>query len=1041
MGKLIEWIIAGSIRHRIAVIAGTLILAAAGIWAFATLTTDAFPDLTPNQVIVMTTAPGLSPVEAEQELSYPMEIAMLGLPRTQGVRSIAKAGLSVVTVTFDDDVDLYFARAQVQQRMLDAMSHLPPGAEPMLGPPATAMGEAFEYLVERDTTATTDSSALIDLTNLQEYTIKPLLRTVPGVADVNTWGGMPQQFEVDADPSKLAGYRLTLTDIERALAANNANFGGGYIEDRGERLTVRGLGRVVDTSDVANVVVATRGSTPVYVRDVARVSLTTQLRYGAVTRDGKGEALSAVVILLKGANGREVVDRVKARLEEIQPMLPRGVHIRPFYSQGDVVERTTHTVFKNLLEGALLVIAILFLFLRNARASLLTASVIPLSLLFAFLAMRRFGLSANLMSLGALDFGLIVDASVVMVENFVRRLGPASGPGSERRGVLQRAAFEVGRPIVFGVMIIIAVYIPIFTLEGIEGRMFRPMAFTVCAAVLGSLLLALSYVPAVGSYVFRSRSSIHHDARWFDRLRSRYTKLLAWSLDHRLVVVGGAVALLAAALVSVPYLGTEFMPRLDEGYLLIETRRVPSVSLGQGIAVSNDVERTLKRFPEVASVVTNLGRPEEATETMALNQADVYVTFKPRSQWKAKSLDALIPAMDSALAEIPGLDYEFSAPMAMRLDEVVSGVKTQLGVKIYGDSLPVLQAKAEEILAAVQSVKGAEDASVGVSDGAMQLEIDLDRSAIGRYGLNVADVREAIETGIGGMEATEIIDGRRRFPVVVRLAAPYRSTPDAVGATLIRTPGGATVTLSQLARINIVAGPEVVNHENGRRFVVVQSNVRGRDLGGFVADVRKAVSAKVSLPNGYYVTYSGQFENQARATKRLAVIVPVVLLLIAGLLYMSFGTVRHALLVMLNVPFALVGGVAALWLRGIHLNLSASVGFIALLGVAVLNGVVLVAYINQLRRDGMLLHDAVRHGTDVRLRPVLMTALVASVGFIPMAISTSSGAEVQRPLATVVIGGLVSATFLTLIVLPTVYEWIEERSMRRSERRAVRAPA
>ncbi|MGH7616959.1 MAG: efflux RND transporter permease subunit [Gemmatimonadaceae bacterium] len=1039
MRVLIDWLIARSIRHRGFVIAVTLLLVAAGVWAFSTLTTDAFPDLTPNQVIVMTTASGLSPVEAEQELSYPMEIAMLGLPRTTGVRSISKTGLSVVTVTFDDDVDMYFARAQVQQRMLDAMSQLPAGAEPMLGPPATAMGEIFEYLVERDSpasaSAASDSTALIELTNLQEYTIKPLLRTVAGVADVNTWGGMPQQFEVNVEPAKLSGYGLTLRDVETALAANNANFGGGYIEDRGERLTLRGLGRVVDTSDIANVVLATRGATPIHVRDVATVSVTSQLRYGAVTRDGKGEALSAVVLMLKGSNGRQVVDRVLARLDEIRPLLPKGVHIRPFYNQGEVVERTTHTVFRNLLEGALLVIAILFLFLRNARASLLTASVIPLSLLAAFLAMKRFGLSANLMSLGALDFGLIVDASVVMVENFTRRLDDVRNAADTRRDVLRRAAFEVGRPIVFGVAIIIAVYIPIFTLEGIEGRMFKPMAFTVCAAVLGSLLLALTYIPAVASFIMErpvSASRSDSDAAWFTALRRRYEGLLAWALSHRVAVVAGAGLLLAAALSSVPFLGTEFMPRLDEGYMLIESRRIPSASLGQGMAISADVEHTLMRFPEVQSVVTNLGRPQEATETMALNQADVYVMFNPKSAWKAPSLDELIPRMDSALAEIPGLDYEFSAPMAMRLDEVVSGVKTQLGIKIYGDSLPLLQAKADEILRVVQGVSGAEDASVGVSSGAMQLQIDVDRAAIARYGLNVADVREAVETGIGGMPATQVIDGRRRYPVVVRLGGAYRSTPEAVGNTLLRTPSGGTVTLAQVARLEVVEGPEVIDHENGRRYVVVQSNVRGRDLGGFVADVRRAVAAKVTLPDGYYATYGGQFENQARATRRLLLIVPLVLLIIGGLLYVSFGTVRHALLVMLNVPFALVGGIAALWLRGIHLNLSASVGFIALFGVAVLNGIVLIAYINELRASGTPLDVAVRQGADVRLRPVLMTALVASVGFIPMAISTSRGAEVQRPLATVVIGGLVSATLLTLLVLPTVYAWLEEYAGRRS---------
>jgi len=1045
--SVIERVIDASIRHRAIVIGATLAVAAAGTWAFATLKTDAFPDLTPNQVLVMTEAPGLSPVEVENQVTYPMEVAMLGLPRTTDVRSISKVGLSVVTVTFEDDVDLYFARAQVQQRMQDAIMSLPDGAEPMLGPPATAMGEVFQYLVEANDGAR-DSLTLLNLSNVQAYVIAPLLRTVPGVASVNAWGGLEQQFEVLADPAKLAGFGLTLHDLETALANNNANFGGGYIEDRGERLTLRGLGRVADTTDIANVVVATREATPVYVRDVARVTIGGAPRFGAVTRDARGEALSAAVIILKGSNGREVVSRVLARLEEIKRVLPRGVTIRPFYNQGEVVERTTHTVFRNLIEGALLVTAILFLFLRTFRASLVTASVIPLSLLIAFLAMREFGVSANLMSLGALDFGLIVDASVVMVENYVRRLhGQHALAPDARRDLIREAAFEVGRPVVFGVAIIVAVYVPIFTLEGLEGRMFRPMAFTVCAAVLGSLLLALTYVPAASAYVFareggaRTSRRTHEDARWFVALRAKYAGALEWALTHRRAVVGGALALLAVSLGSVPFLGTEFMPKLDEGYMLIETRRAPSAGLGQGIAVSEDVERTLRSLPEVARVVTNLGRPHEATETMALNQGDVYVTFKPKREWRDGSLDALIERMDSALAEIPGLDYEFSAPMRMRLDEVISGVRTDLGVKLYGDSLPLLQEKAAEVERVIAAVPGAEDVSVGASAGAMQLEVDLDRAAIARYGLNVADVREAVESGIGGAATTEVLDGRRRYPIVVRLDAPYRSTPEAVGQTLIRTPAGGTVTLSQVARLRTVEGPEVVEHEGGQRFVVVKSNVRGRDLGSFVADVRRAVAERVTMPPGYFTAYGGQFANQARATRRLAVIVPLVLLLIVVLLYVSFGSVRHALLVMLNVPFALVGGIAALWLRGLNLNLSASVGFIALFGVAVLNGVVLLSYINQLRAAGRTLGDAVREGAAVRLRPVLMTALVASVGFIPMAVSTSAGAEVQRPLATVVIGGLVSSTFLTLLVLPTVFAWLEERRLARKSLPAERRPA
>lgn len=1046
-GRWIDGLITASIRHRVVVLALTLLMAATGVWAFVTLNTDAFPDLTPNQVLVMTEASGLSPVEVEQQVSYPMEVAMLGLPNTTDVRSISKVGLSVVTVTFSDDIDLYFARAQVQQRMQDAMTQLPPGAEAMLGPPATAMGEAFQYLVE-STSGARDSATLIQLTNVQEYIIRPMLRTVPGVADVNAWGGLEQQFHVLGDPAKLAGYDLTLQDLETALERNNANFGAGYVEDRGERLTLRALGRVTDTTDIGNVVVSTRNATPVYVRDVARVTIGAAPRFGAVTRDGRGEAMSAVVLLLKGANGREVIERVTNRLEDIQRVLPPGVRVRPFYSQADVVARTTHTVFRNLLEGALLVIAILFLFLRNARASLLTASIIPLALLVAFLAMKRFGVTANLMSLGALDFGLLVDSAVVLVENAMRRLGlePSASP-ERRQQILREAAVEVGRPIVFGVAIIVAVYIPIFSLGGstIEGKMFTPMAFTVCAAVVGSLLLALTFVPALSSFLFARASRRNaaaasvagndaHEPRWFVRLRGRYERAVEWALAHRRIVVGGSLAVLAIALGSVPFLGTEFMPKLDEGYLLIETRRAPSASLAQGTAISDDVERVLRTFPEVTGVVTNLGRPHEATETMALNQGDVYVLLAPRDKWRVSTVDELIPQLDSALSEIPGVLFEFSAPMRMRLDEVVSGVKTDLGIKIYGDSLELLQQKAEELQRVVEQVPGAAGASVGVSAGAMQLEIALDRPAIARYGLNVADVREAVETGIGGVAATQVLEGRRRFDVVVRLDDPYRTSPEAVGQTLIRTPAGGTVTLSQVATLRTMETPEVVNHEGGQRYVVVQSNVRGRDLGGFVADVQQAVAANVKLPPGYYVTYGGQFENQQRATQRLALIVPGVLLLIVGLLYASFGSLRLALLVMLNVPFALVGGIAALWLRGLNLNLSASVGMIALAGIAVLNGVVLLAYIEQLRARGHSLAAAVREGAAVRLRPVLMTALVASVGFIPMAISRSAGAEVQRPLATVVIGGLVTATLLTLLVLPTVYAWVEERSTLRRPR-------
>jgi cobalt-zinc-cadmium resistance protein CzcA len=1037
---VVERLISASLRYPAAVVGATLILIGVGTWTLVNINVDAFPDLTPNQVQVMTEAPGLSPIEVENLVSFPVERTMMGLPRTQGARSISKAGISVVTVSFEDDVDLYFARAQVQQRMQDVVASLPANLRPVLGPPATPMGEVFQYVIE------SASTSLMELRNVHEYTVKPLLRTIPGVAEVNSWGGLVQQFHVEADPTTLAGYELTLRDLIEALGENNSNFGAGYLESRGERFTIRGLGRLADAADIGSVVVATRGGTPIYVRDVARVGIGPMPREGAVSRDGRGETVAGMIVMLKGSNGREVVRLVENRLVEIRGLLPPGVTVRAFYNQGEVVDRTTRTVFTNLLEGGLLVILILFLFLRNVRASLITATVIPLSLLCAFLAMREVGVSANLMSLGALDFGLLVDASIVMVENFVRRLEHAGQlTGDERREQIRRAALEVGRPIVFGICIIIAVYIPVFSLQGLEGRMFTPMAFTVCVAVLGSLLLALTYVPMLSSFLLQRVAE--RPAPWFEWLRRSYTRHLDWALRHRGIVVGGAVAVLIAVLASVPFLGTEFMPTLDEGTLLIETRRLPSTSLPQGMTIANQVERALMQFPEVRSVVTKMGRPELATETMGLYQGDVYVTVAPRSQWTTTSPEALVVKMDAALKQIPGIDYNFTAPMAMRLDEAISGVRTELGVKIFGDDLAILQRKAREIRDVIATVPGAADTSVDVSAGALQVELALDRRALARYGLNVGDVREAVQTGVGGTQATEIIDGRRRFAVVVRLEQVYRGTPEAIGQLLITTPSGGKVTLAQVAQVQVVEGPELISHENGQRMVIVQSNVRGRDLGGFARDVQRQVTARVSLPEGYFVTYGGQFENQQRAMARLAIIVPIVLLVILGLLYASFGNSRQALLVMSNVPFALVGGIAALWVRGLNLNLSAAVGFIALFGIAVLNGVVLIAYINQLRNQGVRLEQAVRDGAAVRFRPVLMTALVASFGFIPMAISSSPGSEVQRPLATVVIGGLISSTMLTLVVLPLLYEWLEERwpvwaaATKRQRNRRGRTPA
>jgi len=733
-----------------------------------------------------------------------------------------------------------------------------------------------------------------------------------------------------------------------------------------------------------------------------------------------------MIIMLKGENGKNVIARVKAQLAEITKTLPSGVLLKPFYDQSEVIDRTIHTVTKNLVEGGLLVIVILFLFLGNVRGALIVAAVIPISMLVSFLGMAVFGVSANLMSLGAIDFGLIVDGAVVMMENFVRRLHrreEAFSPQEEIRS----AAHEVARPIVFGIAIIVAVYLPIFTLQGLEGRMFRPMAITVCSAILGSLIVALTVVPAAASMVFRKPLAPHRE-RWFGKLRERYVSLVRWVLGHRAATIGVAAAVVVVAVGSLYFIGTEFMPRLDEGSILIETRKLPSISLTESAALSTEVEKILKTFPEVEGIVTKLGRPDLATEAMGIYQGDVYVRLKPREEWKTgRDKEQLIDAMSHALAKLPGVTYNFTQPMAMRLDEVVSGVKADVAVKIFGDDERILDQKADEVLGALARVPGAADVQKEVFAGAAEWQIDVNRAELARYGLNISDVRDAVDAVVGGHAVGEIIDGQKRFEIVVKLPESFRENREALGSVQLNAPGGELVTLDQVARVRQLSGPEIVQREDGQRRIVVQSNVRGRDLGSFVAEARQRIEGRVTLPPGYYFRWGGQFENQQRAMARLALVVPAAILIIFALLFSTFDSVKQALLILLNVPFACVGGIAALWIRGLNLNLSAAVGFIALFGVAVLNGVVLVSYINRLVEKGMPMNDAVATGAGVRLRPVLMTALVASLGFVPMAIATSAGAEVQRPLATVVIGGLITSTLLTLVVLPALYSVCCER--------------
>jgi cobalt-zinc-cadmium resistance protein CzcA len=942
----------------------------------------------------------------------------------------------MLTVVFEDRVPVYFARQLVTERLSEVRGRIPAGFDPTLGPVATAFGEIYQYLIE-------GAAEPMEKKTLHDWDVRARLRSVKGVSEVNSWGGLTKQYHVIVYPMRLERYGLSLRQVVQSVADNNASFSGGFVEHRSERFTVRGSGLATGVEDLRRIVLASVEGVPILLGDVAEVGEGPLPRSGAVTRDGEGETVAGMVIMLKGENGREVATRVKARIEEIQTTLPAGMRIEPFYDQSEVIGRTSRTVARNLVEGSLLVIAVLFFFLRDVRASLIVASVIPLAMLSGFLGMRLFGVSANLMSLGAIDFGLIVDGAVVMMENFIRRRADrdpkvepelAADPAGQRRRFFTGAATEVARPVLFGVLIIVAVYVPVFTLEGLEGKMFRPMAITVCSAILGALVLALTVVPVASSYLLKLEGTEREEA-WFARLRRYYVAHLEYAMNHRRATLSAALAVVAVAMVSLAFIGTEFMPRLDEGAILIETRKLPSISLEESAAISTRIEQIIQRFPEVKQIVTKIGRPDVATEAMGIYQGDVYVNLHPMDEWKSGwSKEELIVQMAAVLAEMPGVTSNFTQPMAMRLDEVVSGVKADVAVKVFGPDPATLERVGEQVLSVLAEVRGAADLQVEVLSGAAQVQIDIDRSRIARYGLNVSDVRELVETAIGGAVATEILDGPRRFDVVVRFPDEVRGDPERIGQLLLTAPGGERMPLAGVADIRVIQGPEAINHESGQRRLVVQTNVRGRDVGSFVAEAQRKMASAVALPAGYFVEWGGQFENQQRASRRLMVVIPASLAIIFLLLFLTFGHLRQATLVILNVPFALVGGVGALWIRGLNLNLSASVGFIALFGVAVLNGIVMIAAINRLREEGHVdLRGSILRGAATRLKPVMMTALVAAFGFVPMALSQGAGAEVQRPLASVVIGGITTSTLLTLIVLPTLYEIIEARALRRRE--------
>ncbi len=1057
---MIDRILQFSIKWRVFIVVLGSVLLGAGIYSMTRLPIDAVPDVTSNQVQINSLAPSFAPLEMEKYVTFPIEVAMSSLPRKEEIRSISQFGLSQVTVTFEDGVDIYWARQLVLERLLEAERELPPGVAPELAPISTGLGEIYQFTVEREpadgksaksadllpVSASSEESAnqnpqadeLMDLRTILDWYIKPQLRTVPGVIEVNSFGGREKQYEVLVDPRKLVGYGLTLHQVIEALEHNNVNAGGAYLERGGEQQLLRGVGLIQSTRDIENIVVAAQRGTPIYVRDIAQVGLGAQVRQGAASRDGKGETVIGMAMMLKGENSRTVTEQVKEKLQKIQKSLPAGVVIRPFYDRTDLVEKTVRTAGVNLIEGGILVILVLFLFLLQLRAGLIVSSAIPLSMLFAIIGMNYFGVSANLMSLGAIDFGLIVDGAVIIVENSVRRL-------AERRKELQRAlekdervqtvwesSVEVLKPAIFGMFIIISAYIPILTLAGMEGKMFKPMAFTVILALAGALVLSLTLIPAL-SALFLKEPQKERENPIVAFLKRIYEPLLRGAVRYRVATVGAAVAFVAVCLALFPLLGAEFLPELDEGAVAVNHMRLKSVSLTESVRQTQMIEKALKHFPEVETVVSRIGRPEIATDPMGPDMADTYVFLKPKSEWKSgRNKDEVVGEMSEEVEKIPGVAASFSQPIKFRMMELIEGVgvRSDVGIKIFGDDLDTLLREANEVARVVRAVPGAEDVKVQQVTGLPVLQINIDREAIARYGINVADVQEIVQSAIAGTQATEVLEGFMRFGLVVRFPTWARQDAEAIGNLLVSAPGGQKVPLSQLARIVSEEGPAEVSRENGQRRITVEVNIRGRDIGSFVAEAQSKVEGQVKLPPGYTMDWGGMYKHLESGRKRLMIVVPVTFFLIFLLLFTTFNSLKQAALVFTGIPFAITGGVLALLLRGMDFSMSAGVGFIALFGVAVLNGVVMVSFINQLREEGRPLEEAIIEGALTRLRPVLMTALVASLGFIPMAFSTGTGAEVQRPLATVVIGGLVTSTLLTLLVLPAIYRWFEKERVK-----------
>jgi cobalt-zinc-cadmium resistance protein CzcA len=1031
---MIEALIRAALKQRVVVLVVAVALTLFGAASLRQVSVDAFPDVTNIQVQIATEAPGRSPEEVERFVTVPLEIAMTGLPGLTEMRALNRSALSVITLVFTDDTDVYFARQLVMERLIEVAARMPEGVTPVLGAVSSGLGEIYQYTLDKpgDGDRALTEQELTERRTIQDWVVRPMLRGVRGVAEINSQGGFVKQYQALANPDRLIHYGLTVQDLYTALARNNANSGGGILPHYSEQYLIRGVGLIRSLQDIERIVLKEVDGTPVFVRDVAKVTFGTEVRQGAMIKNGHTESAGGIVMMLRGGNAKDVVSRVKAKVNEINRsgILPDGLQIVPFYDRSELVDAALWTVTKVLLEGIVLVVVVLFLFLGDIRSSLIVVATLIITPMVTFMAMSKLGISANLMSLGglAIAIGIMVDGSVVVVENAFRHLGESKDSGESRSLVVLRAAVEVGTPVLFGVGIIVLVFLPLMTLQGMEGKMFAPLAYTIAIALLISLVVSLTVSPVLCSYLLRGGAE--HDTKIVQLVKTPYLELLDAALNHPKTTVLAGVALLGASIAAFPLLGTAFIPTLKEGSITPAMIRVPNISLDESIALEKEAMRRVMEVPGVKMAVSKLGRGDTPADPAMPNESDPVVSLVDRADWPdGWRQEDFEVAIREKLQTLPGVELVMNQPIAQRVDEMVTGVRSQVAIKLFGDDIDTLRETADAIAKVLGTVSGTVDLRVEKVTGQQYLIIEVDRTAMARYGINAADVHDVIETAVAGRVSTEIYEGERRFAAVVRFPEPFRNSAEAIGGILLKTASGARVPLRDVAKIEVREGPAQVSRDAGKRRIVIGSNVQGRDLGGYVAEAQQRIAEQVQLPQGYYLEWGGQFENMERAMKRLMIIVPITILAIFFLLFVLFNSARYAGLIILVLPFASIGGIFALLLTGEFLSVPASVGFITLWGIAVLNGVVLVSYIRSLREEGMAQRAALVHGCTQRLRPVLMTATVAMLGLIPFLFATGPGSEVQRPLAVVVIGGLITSTLLTLVVLPALYGWFEEEKI------------